>query len=177
MTNVPTRLLVLQRLTQHLEATVVDTDGGTLEGKVYRGRVLFGEESKAPSKLPMISIIEAPRPDAAVQHGGVENEMRKDGWQLLVQGLVEDDSFNPTDPAYHLEAAVEVQLAKIIATDGRSGDPVHPSDYLLGGLITHLKIGPPVVRPPEDKISATAFFFLPIWVGIATPVGQPYTSV
>lgn len=173
-TNVPTRLLVIQRLQAQLE-TITPANGYPfdLTGKVFRGRILLGADIKP---LPAVSMIEASRPDAATQFTGDWSEIRREGWTILIQGLTEEDMLNPTDNAYHLEAAVEKCLAKILEVD-RKGDPVDPVLFNLGGLITSLEIAPPVVRPPEDKVSSTGFFFLPIRVGLVGNLNQPYTAV
>ena len=170
--NVPTRLLVLQRLTALLEETTYTFNGQTLSlaGAVFRGRNLVGDESKP---WPIISILEAPRPDIALYAG--DGEAMKDRWLLLIEGICENDLLNPSDAAYTLHAAVEEQLCKVVEKK-QSGSAKYPEHYLLGNLITGIEISPPVIRPPGDKASAAAFFFLPVRVGIATRFGQPYTQ-
>lgn len=176
-TLVPTRLLVLQRLCDHLGTLVADVDGKLepMAGKVFRGRNLFGEETRV--NLPIISIVEAPRPDAGVGYLSDWSELRDEMWTLLVQGRVTDNAILPSDGAYWLCAAVEQHLLQISSTDRDSGEPTHPSVFNLGGLICELQIAPPVVRPPEDKVSSTAFFFLPIRVRLVTQSSGVYTAV
>lgn len=172
----PTRLLVLQRLGAVIENTSWPTEedlDATLQNKVFRGRNLSGEEDKP---WPIVSIIEAPRPDIGV-YAGEDMFMRQDRWTLLINGIILDDKLHPTDAAYHLCAAVEMSLGRIIAKKPGSGRPLYPDEHMLGDLISSFEIAPPVIRPPSDKASAAAFFFLPVRVGIATPVGQPYTPV
>lgn len=176
-TLVPTRLLVLQRLCDHLGTLVADI-GGTPEalvGRVFRGRNLFGEETR--ECLPIIAVVEAPRPDAGVGYASDWSELRDEMWTLLVQGRISDNAILPSDKAYWLCAAVEQHLLRISSTDRDSGDPTHPSVFNLGGLICELQIAPPVVRPPEDKVSSTAFFFLPIRVRLVTQSSSIYTAV
>lgn len=174
MSLIPTRLLVLRRLQALLEGPLlVEGEAVDLFGAVFRGRNLIGEERKP---LPALSVLEAPRPDMA-DYAGENSFMRKDRWTLLITGMVQDDKLNPSDPAYHLCAAVEERLGRVVAIAPQSGKPLYPEHYMLGNLITGLEVAPPVIRPPDDKVSATAFFFLPIRVGIAVPVGRPYTSV
>lgn len=171
---IPTRLLILRRIAELL-ATISDIglpEQVDMADKVFRGRVLFGADVKP---LPMLSILEAPRPDVAADHKGDWDEWRTEGWTLLVQGVIEDDIANPTDNAYFLEAAVEQKLAEINATND-FGQPADPDVFMLGGLINRLEIGPPVVRPPENNPSASGFFFLPIRVGIAVDLSSPYTA-
>ena len=174
MMKIPKRLLVLQRLTTLLEQTTYEFNGQqlSLKGAVFRGRNLIGEESKP---WPAVSILESPQPDTPF-FAGTERVASSDRWTLLLQGIAENDMLNPSDAAYYLYAAVELQLHKIIATKS-SGSPAFPEHHLLGSSITGLETFPPVVRPPDDKASAAAFFFLPVRVGIATLVGQPYTQV
>lgn len=172
MTQVPLRLEILKRLTALLEGPLtIDGEEVSMEGAVFRGRNIVGEEVKP---LPIISIIEAPRPDIASFAG--EGVGRHDQWTLLITGRAEDDAANPSDSAYYLYAAVEERLGRVIAVKV-SGTAKYPEHHLLGGLISSLEIAPPVVRPPDDKVvSASAYFFLPIRVGIASRLGEPYTS-
>jgi len=171
----PTRLLILQRLTDHLKAiTIANGYDFDLGEKVWRGRIILGQEIKP---LPAISIIEAPRADTNAYFSGDWKEMRREMWTIFIQGMIEDDLEHPTDLAYHLAAAVESHVARIGASDRNTGNPVYPEIFNLGGLITNIEIAPPVVRPPEQQVTSTAFFFLPVRLGVATPVGQPYTTV
>lgn len=167
--NVPTRLLVLQRLQDLLRNLTLD--GVPIEIEVLRGRNHLGSETVVPS----LSILENPRPDFT-SLAGDENVMRKDNMTLLIQGRCLPDSNASTDSAYYLEAAVEERLSDILAfKDG--GRPKYPEIHMLGGLITKLEIGAPVVRPPEEKVSAWAYFFLVLRIGIAADISKPYTSV
>lgn len=174
MTLIPTRLLILQRLTALLEQTSFEYRGvpTSLEGAVFRGRNIMGEESKP---WPALTIMEAPVPDFAL-YAGEENQNSSSRWTLLIQGVSEDDKLNPLDAAYYLYAAVELQMMKIMAVKS-SGSAMYPEHYLLGKLIASVELSPPVIRQPDDKASAAAFFFLPVRVGIATRSGEPYTQV
>lgn len=175
MAQIPTRLLILQRLQALLVGVQAKPGTAVLtDRQVFRGRILLGEEIKP---LPAISIIESPRPDQAAEMLGDWDEWRAERWSLMVQGLVADDPINPTDEAYYLEAAVEERLSRITATDEITGEPVYPDAFMLGRLVKSFEIGPPVVRPPEQLVSATGFFFLPIRVGIVGKTDDPYTVV
>ena len=158
------RLQVLKALCAHLETT--PSDEFSLSGAVFRGRALYGEND--PST--MLSLLEAPRPDFPKQ-AGTNREASHEEWQLLLQGFTKDDHFNPTDPAYALMDAVEKHLGQIIATDRMMGTPKFPAVYMLGGLVTNFSFGPGVVRPPTEGVSARAFFYMPLRVGLATVVG------
>lgn len=176
MTTIPTRLLILKRLQSVIETVTPgqSIDTYNLVGKVFRGRMLIGEEIKP---LPAVSLIEAPQTDANAVFTRDYQQGRKDMWNLFVQGIVADDPANPCDAAYSLCAAVESRLARITAVDNNSGNALYSQDYLLGNLITDFEIMAPVVRPPEKTVSGSAFFFLPLRVGVAVPVGSPYTTV
>lgn len=173
----PQKLVALKALCTWLEGIVhveadlpdtpgVDWDGFDLDGKVFRGRAVFGQEDK----VPMLSVLEDPRPEPT-EYAGMNNQARHDGWRLLVQGWVEDDKKNPTDPAYRLANVVEKRLAQLIAV-GEGGMPVDPDNYMLGiEGVTNIAFGPYVVRPPTEGISAKAFFYMPVKVGLASVVG------
>lgn len=169
------RLAILIALTEHMKG-LKPSNGYVNDlsqpGRVIRGRNLIGEEAR--SNGPLLSFLEAPRPDVASYAGSWE-EMRKDAWTLLLQGIVEDDIENPTDPAHVLADEVERHLSRMIASKS-SGSPKYPEEFLLGGLITELQIAPPVVRPPEKGISAAAFFFLPVRVGVAVQTGAVFVA-
>jgi hypothetical protein len=120
--------------------------------------------------MPILSVLEA----KATDYGNFADEeqmVRQDDWVLLVQGWAKDDPRNPTDPAYLLLADVERRLSMIV--DNEKGVPVFPGVYRLGGLIAKLTVAQPVVRPPEEGLSDTAFFFLPLRVGLKVDLRNP----
>lgn len=171
--KIPTRLLILQRLSEQLETITPDNGYDfDLRGSVYRGRTQFGAELK----LPALSILESPQPDIA-RYAGQEFEAMSDQWTLLLQGVVDNDMTNPTDPAYYLYAEVVRCLGRLIQTRKETGTPIYPDEYLLGRLITNMELAPPVVRPPDEGQSSRAFFFLPIRLGVAVQIWNPYTAV
>lgn len=179
-TTLPSRLAIMNALCNVLRTpTPTETNDTFGVLRVFRGRAILGEEIKP---LPAIAVIESPISDPAVTYIGNDLEMRRDRLTFLIQGRIDDtksDSDNgeiqSTDIAYWLEAAVESRLARIQKTD-RQGNPVYPGEWNLGNLITEMEIGSPVVRPAEKTVSATAFFFLPVRVGIAKRSDQPYTT-
>lgn len=167
------QLDILRALTAHLEGmTVAGGYGFNMQGRVFRGVMQWGAEMP----LPCIGIVEAPVPDERPRTAGHERAFRAEDWVLLVQGWVEDDAIHPTDPAYELKAAVEQRLAEVIAIDDRKGSPMFPSAYRLGNRINGLTIGPGVVRPPQEKVSAKAFFYLPIVPNVALTPTAPFVS-
>lgn len=171
--NIPFRLVVLQRLAKLIETAVGEDHKGELfdlTGRVYRGRVEFGNETS----LPAVSILEAPTPDIPRTAG--EGQASADTWTILIQGWAEDDETNPSDPAYWLAAAVQAKLSEIVEQkDG--GRPKYPENYMLGKIITSFEMSPYVVRPVDARASSRAFFYLPVRVGLARNVSQPYLSV
>ena len=132
------------------------------KGRVFRGRVLFGDDDP----LPMVSILEVPLPPEQIP-GAPDNENRTGSWELILQGFVDDDFENPTDPAQVLLADVVMRLA----VEKRKNH-----DYQLFGMgntVTNLHIGVGVVRPP-DEISAKAYFWLPVRLQMAECLTDPY---
>jgi len=173
----PTRLVVMKRLQAVIEQPTPGQTDDTFVltgGKVFRGRIIVGEEVKP---LPVVAIVEAPQTDANASFAGDASPGRRDMWNIFVQGMVDDEPANPTDNAYWLAAAVQQRLSRITAVDNISGNAMYPTEYLLGGLISDLQILAPVVRPPENSVSSSAFFFLPLRVGIAHTADKPYTTV
>ena len=158
----PFRLKVMKALTLALEEiAVADGYQHDLAGRVYRGRVMFGERDP----IPMLSILEVPLPldqivsprDATASAGG---------WDLMIQGFVEDDAKNPTDPAHRLLADVKKRLA------------LEKRRVTLGEVfginaISGIRIGPGVVRPP-DEVSAKAYFWLGLVIEMVEDLADPY---
>ena len=176
MAQIPTRLLVVQRLQALLEGPLtIKGVAVDMTNKVLRGRNILGDDVVANDQLPCLAIIEAPRPDIAIFAGAGEG--RSDALTFLITGVATDDKAAPGDAAYWLNAAVEEQLSKIVEIKNSSGSPAYPEHYMLGNSITGLEVAPPVCRPEGDKLSSRATFFLPIRVGIGALLKQPYTSV
>ena len=160
----PFRLRVLQALSTHLEG-ITPANGYThdLTGKVFRGRDVFGESDP----VPMICILEAieekpqtPAPQSSPTSSGP--------WELQIQGFVEDDYTNPTDPAHRLMAEVKKRLI-----EERIRDRQH---NILGfaGKVTELRISHGMVRP-ADEISGKAYFWLRLTLGLVENLQDPYS--
>lgn len=163
------RLKILKALTNHLAGvTIVNGYDHNLSGSVFRGRSEYGKNDP----LPMVSILEGKGSDIG-QFADDHQIIRKDTWTLLLQGFVDDDKKNPTDPAYALLADVERRLSDIVALD-KLGKPEYPGVYMLRGLVTSLMLASPVVRPPEEGLSSKAFFYLPVRVGLAVNLKKPW---
>lgn len=146
-----------------------------LTGAVFRGRLFYGDTDP----LPMVSILEPPqempRNDAPALTPVADGE-----WQLVVQGFVMDDRQNPTDPAHVLMAEVKKRLSE--ETKRRSDMPAArgPNPFFLGRAssarnhIESFKIGPGVVRPPDD-ISNKAYFWLTLNLKIVEDNSDPFS--
>lgn len=164
----PKRLEVLKRLCTQLETiTVVNGYQHDLTGRIWRGRDRFGEQDE----VPMVSVLESARGGEG-QFAGYARGERKEQWTVFVQGWAREDRLNPTDSAYLLAADVEKSLAKIMQVTAQ-GRPYDPAVYRLGGLINHLDLAPPVIRPP-DEISAKSYFYMPLRVDFSVNLVDPF---
>jgi len=159
----PFRLKVLKALTAILEEiTPANGYNHDLSDKVFRGREIFGDDDP----LPMISILEAieqsedtPPPNSGTHFKGP--------WELQIQGFVQDERENPTDPAHFLMADVKKRLAAERKRD---------EQYNLFGFdnrVYQLRISPGVVRPADD-VSAKAYFWLRISIEMVENLMDPY---
>jgi len=167
MADIPFRLRVLQALTSVLQGiTPANGYNYDLSDCVFRGRLFFGDGDP----IPLVSVLEAPLPDEPdlVPAAGTYWKGR---WRLMVQGWVDDDKENPTDPAHFLLADVKKVLAeerkKML---GRGGNSVLGMD----GRVTDLIIGSHVVRPAEEHVNAYANFLLSVSLEIAENMADPY---
>lgn len=161
----PFRLRVLKGLTDCLKGITEDNGyAHDLSQAVFRGRIAYGDNDP----LPMVSILEAPLPlEQIMANAGEPGAVGP--WEILIQGFVDDDPKNPTDPAYHLEAEVRAALAKARQAGARAYNI-----FGVGACLTDLQIGAPVVRP-ADELSAKAYFWLPITLLIVETLDDPYS--
>lgn len=163
------RLVILKRFTAIFQ-TIKTVNGYShdlsLPGRVVRGRAELGDNDA--ENMPLVSILEAPRPDAGAIFTS-DGDSRHEQWNLLVQGWTQDDVKNPSDPLYALLADVEACLALEVLKDGSENYMLRDEDRKP--LITGLQILPPVVRPPSSTPAAKACFLLPLRVGLALGVG------
>ncbi len=169
------KLQLMRSLSVHLEGVGAAWEPDCpfeLAGSVYRGRVVFGDDVP----VPFISILEAPR-QISPDGGGEESLMQNEGWTLLIQGFADDDPTHPTDPAYQLLAWVQKRLSMITQdnpTGGRGGK--YPAIWRLGGKVSGVRYQIPIVRPGKDDVSDTAYFYMPISVGVVTDLTQPFVQ-
>lgn len=160
------QLRVLKKLSAFLETELTSEYPGII---CHRGKSIVSAKEIEDT----LSLLEAPRPviGAPAAEGGIK---RNENWTLLLQGWPKDDKLNPSDPAYAMKASCELALSKLIREDPRSGLPMYPDLYRLGGDISSLTIGQGVVRPPsEEAASRLAMFYLPLFVEIVTDVSNP----
>lgn len=175
----PFKLRVLHALTDCLK-TITPANGyqfdlsdfdpgdGVMTPRVYRGRMYFGDSDP----LPLVSILEGVSPADEAAEPPVNAVVGEYQWPLLIQGFVEDDKANPTDPAYVLLADVRrrvVQEKKRKTVDGRSRN-------ILGfdeNRLIDLSVGAGVVRPADD-VSAKAWFWLSLTLTILDNADNPY---
>ncbi len=169
------RLTALKALTAHLisEISIVNGYKHDLEPEsVFRGRM----HSDDSDLLPALAILENVDPDRYPRRAGGEAQapLQLEDWILLLQGWVEDDKVNPTDPAYEFMADVKKALALILQDEHPvHGTGKHPN-YLLGGLIAGMTIEPGTVRPPIEQVSARAFFWLRIVLKFVEDPKDPF---
>lgn len=163
MSEYPIRLRIQRALVAALEEiTVANGYQHDLTDSVFRGRATYGDS--AP--LPMVSILEpidedeqTPTPQAG--------PVNKGQWTLLIQGFVQDDFDNPTDPAHNLLADVKKRLIMERIRDQQY-------DILgLGDYVMDIEIGPGVVRPP-DEVSAKAYFWLRLRLSVVENLENPF---
>lgn len=173
----PFRLQVLKALTSALkeitptngyQSNLADFDpgDGVTTARVYRGRLWFGDDGKGGGDpIPMVSILEGVAPGEEVAEAPLVTPHGEYEFPLIVQGFVNDDPLNPTDPAYVLLADVRRRLS----IEVKRKTPEQDYDALgLGrgkNRVTGLRIGPGVVRP-ADEVSAKAYFWLSVVVTI-----------
>lgn len=162
----PTRLRVLKALTDVL-ASITPANGyqHDLTGSVFRGRDIFGYNDP----LPMISILEQieddPRDQGAVP---VDSPVQHAAWTLQIQGFVQDDRDNPTDPAHHLMAEVKKRLIEERIRH-RQRDI-----FGMGDVVTDLRLSHGVVRP-ADEVSDKAYFWLRMTLTLVENLAEPYS--
>lgn len=163
---IPFRLRVLIALTDALKTIVRDGEGPygyDMAEAVFRGRDLFGDSDP----LPMLSILEDPNPPEQIM-GQANPALSRGGWGLLIQGFMLDDTDNPTDPGHYLLADVKT----VLAAEARRDQGFN----ILGmsGKVTELLWGGGTVRPADEHVSARAYFWLPVTLGLAENHNEPF---
>lgn len=168
------QLAILKAMTLHLQGIIPPDYDFDLSTSVFRGRLIYGDDDPTP----LVSIVEHLSADVTVDVAGHNRIDRSETWVLLVQGWLTHTPNNPTDDAYNLKAAVEKRLSMCIEMDPATGDPKFPSVYMLGfhkKCITNMTIGPGVVSVAvRAEASNKAFFYLPVGIGLATKINEPF---
>lgn len=162
------RLKTLKRLTDYLRGEITVANGYQHDlGTVTRGLSLVTDDYA----LPHLNIRDNLNPDREPVMAGAEMNGAAVvyDWILLVQGWVEDDPDNATDPAEHLLADVKKALAKI-RDPALEGTTV----YHLGNLVADIRWEPGTVREPDREVSARAFFWMRVILKFTEKVNDPY---
>ena len=166
------QLDILKALTAHLEEITPENGYDVdLSNAVFRGRLSYGSDIERP----FVTMIDAPRANP-VDEVGEFGVTRHEHWDLLLQGWAADDPENPCDPVYQLKAAVEHRLARLFATNGNSGQPLYPDEYLLGGRVIRIAMGQGVVRPPDQAGQTDVCFYLPLTIERAADLSNPFVT-
>jgi hypothetical protein len=170
--GIPLRLEILTALTALVE-TISPINGYindlSIAGSVVRGRLLIGDSEV----LPMVAFNEPPMAIEPLPAAS-QNPSRDTSWDILIQGWIDDDPAHPCDAAYVLAA----EVGQIIALEktkpsGRPGQGNGPNFFGFGPKIIDLRIGAPVVRPP-DTTSKTACFYQMLTLQIVEDMTKPF---
>lgn len=169
---IPTEQQIIDTLIAHL-AGLKPADGKPytydMTGKVFFGRAVFGAETE----VPFLSILEGQKPNDVVGAGESTGKViRNPAWDLMVQGFVEKSEPDPLKPARRLLAEVYHRLSDIILE--REGRPVHQGIYRLANRVTDFQIGQGICQPAKEKVSPTAFFYLPLRVRYKLDLSNPF---
>ena len=135
-------------------------DDGAMMRRTYRGRAFFGDSDP----LPMVAVLERPDPADELAEPPADTSTGAYEWNLIVQGFVQDDKQDPTDPAYKLLADIRFRLAHERTRKdetGRVADPLGLGGRRKKNRVEALEFGSGVVRP-ADEVSAKAYF----WLGV-----------
>lgn len=139
--------------------------------RVHRGKTILGNgKNESP---PSITLIETDRPIPGL-HIPDDPNPRIESLGIYIQGFAPDVAAHKSDSAYLMMGQVQQLLGRITAKDPakgiNSGLPLYPDDYLFGlrsgstneRLLTDLTIGAGTARPPNENVSPTAFFYIPL---------------
>ena len=181
--QVPIRLAVQRGLTDLLKTITPangyqsdlsdydDAPSGTTKSRVFRGRNIFG----FTDPMPMVAILQNPHTEPNQQLDGRYSGQNVGPKEFLIQGFVEDDPDNPTDPAEYLLADVQKCLA--LHKRSQSGPMVQQAYFGVTGTpgngITDFHIGTGVVRPVDD-VTPYANFWLLLTIEIAEDMANPF---
>lgn len=166
----PIRLRILKSLTDVLKSiTPVNgyshdmgdfVEDEVTRARVFRGRTIFGDNDP----LPMMSILEDPRVEAPTQQSGTGKQIGE--LILLVQGFVQDDKDNPTDPAHYLSA----EVLKALGNEKRRSGNL----FGMGPRVMSITFGSPVHRPPDNEVSEVAYFLVSVTIRFVEDLANPF---
>lgn len=167
----PLRLRIIEAI-EAAFAEITPANGYQLDlsgsGAVISGRLFTGDNDP----LPCVTIVEPPL-SIEQMRAQPDNPARVTEWDLLIQGWVPDDRKRPSDMAYVLAADVTRRLA--LEKKRPDARPIHNVGHNFFGFeqrITNIRIGSPVVRPP-DRESPNAQFFLILTLQIVEDMANP----
>lgn len=165
----PFRLRVLDGVTNCLKGITV-ANGYTydLSNSVFRGRLIFGDDDP----IPLIAVNEAPLPETPTTAKPAAGTWTGP-WDLMIQGWVDDDRDNPTDPAHFLLADVRKALA-IEKRENQLQRGKGNNLFGMEGRVLDLQIGATVVRPAEPQVNELANFLLSVTLEISEKMDDPY---
>ncbi len=161
----PFRLRVLKALTTALEEITPDNGySHDMRGKVFRGRDLFGDSDPVPMLCILESVEQTTPLESSQPRGGGES---RSYWDLQIQGFLDDDFDNPTDPAHFLLAEVKKRLVE---------ERIRDRQYNIlgmGGRVLDMQFSPGIVRP-ADELSSKAYFWLRLTLSVMENLNDPY---
>jgi hypothetical protein len=164
----PFRLRVLDGVTNTLKSiTIANGYKFDLADSVFRGRLIFGDNDP----VPLVAVNEAPLPESPTPARPASGTW-EGPWELMIQGWVDDDNLNPTDPAHFLMADVRRALAKERREQLRPGRGNNM--FGMGGRVIDFQIGASLVRPAEEHVNELANFILSVTLQIAEDMNDPY---
>ncbi|UVK46820.1 hypothetical protein BPNPMPFG_002530 [Mesorhizobium sp. AR07] len=137
---------------------------GRVAERVFRGKTVFGDNDPRPA----LAVLEDPRVKDG--HNGTGNSPAAvNELRILVQGFVTDDKDHPLDPAYQLSAEVITALVKA----KKDTHNIFGFGY-QAPCVMNLSIGQPVHRPPDDEVSAVAYFLVGVTFTLAENLETPF---
>lgn len=141
-----------------------DRGDGVMQSRVFRGRAWFG----ANDPIPMISALEGASPADEVVDMPTDCPVGMYDWPLLIQGFVDDDPENPTDPARLLLADIRKLLIR--EATRKSGRQLDPLGLGFPGVpnvnkIDAVRVGFGTAQPADD-ISAKAYCWVPMTIRV-----------
>lgn len=164
-------LAVEKALANHIETEISSDKGRPLDvtGAVFRGRASYGRGDPTP----MVSLLQSPDIEVETNSAGSET-LRKGSKLYLVQGWVDDDPQNPTDPAHELLAEIKRAIAMLMGDFDDSNYALRHHSAQDQPLVESVDVGVGLVRPPDDVSPTQAYCWLPVRLGLVESIDDPY---